>query len=105
MTEQTKQTQAEIAAEDENHIIAERRAKLAALRAAGVAYPNDFKRTDLFGDLRAKWGDTPKEDLEAAARTMWELYLPEVFTDREWLNPYRLAERMGLKVTFHLLYP
>ena len=31
MTEQTKQTQAEIAAEDENHIIAERRAKLAAL--------------------------------------------------------------------------
>ena len=36
MTEQTKQTQAEIAAEDENHIIAERRAKLAALRAAGV---------------------------------------------------------------------
>ena len=54
MTEQTKQTQAEIAAEDENHIIAERRAKLAALRAAGVAYPNAFKRTDLFGDLRAK---------------------------------------------------
>ena len=44
------------------------------------------------------------EDLEAAARTMWELYLPEVFTDREWLNPYRLAERMGLKVAFHLLY-
>ena len=70
MTEQTKQTQAEIAAEDENHIIAERRAKLAALRAAGVAYPNDFKRTDLFGDLRAKWGDTPKEDLEAAAPTV-----------------------------------
>ena len=35
-------------AEEENHIIAERRAKLAALRAAGVAYPNDFERTDLF---------------------------------------------------------
>lgn len=35
---------------------------------------------------------------------MWEQYLPEVFTDREWLNPYRLAERMGLKATFHLLY-
>lgn len=44
------------------------------------------------------------EDLEAATRTMWEQYLPEVFTDHEWLNPYRLAERMGLKVTFHLLY-
>ena len=25
------------------------------------------------------------EDLEAATRTMWEQYLPEVFTDHEWL--------------------
>ena len=32
---------------DENHIIAERRAKLAQLRAEGVAYPNNFKRTSL----------------------------------------------------------
>ena len=54
-------------AEDENHIIAERRAKLAALRAAGVAYPNDFKRTDLFGDLTAKYGAMTTEELEAAA--------------------------------------
>ena len=44
------------------------------------------------------------EDLEVAARTMWEQYLPEVFTDHEWLNPYRLAERMGLKVVFRQLY-
>ena len=44
------------------------------------------------------------EDLEDATRTMWEQYLPEVFTDHEWLNPYRLAERMGLKVAFLLLY-
>ncbi|MDO5530524.1 lysine--tRNA ligase [Sutterella sp.] len=55
------------AAAEENHIIAERRAKLAALRAAGVAYPNDFKRTDLFGDLRAKYGEMTAEELEAAA--------------------------------------
>ena len=55
------------AAEDENHIIAERRAKLARLREEGVAYPNDFVRKDLFGDLRAQWGDKSKEELEAAA--------------------------------------
>ena len=69
MTQQqnTKQTIAEAAAEDENHIIAERRAKLARLREAGVAYPNDFKRKDLFGDLREKWGETTKEALEVAA--------------------------------------
>ena len=53
-------------AEDENHIIAERRAKLARLREQGVAYPNDFVREDLFGDLRATWGNKSKEEIEAA---------------------------------------
>ena len=32
---------------DENQIIAERRAKLADLRAKGLAYPNDFRRDSL----------------------------------------------------------
>jgi len=36
---------------DADHIVAERRAKLAALRASGVAYPNDFERVHLAGDL------------------------------------------------------
>ena len=31
-------------AQDENHLIAERRAKLSALREKGVAFPNDFRR-------------------------------------------------------------
>ena len=39
-----KQTPAAAAADDENHIIAERRAKLAKLCEEGVAYPNDFVR-------------------------------------------------------------
>ena len=38
---------------DENHLIAERRAKLAALRAQGIAFPNDFRRADHAGDLQA----------------------------------------------------
>ena len=50
---------------DENHIIAERRAKLAQLRAEGVAYPNNFKRTDLFGDLVEKYGNVDQAELEA----------------------------------------
>ncbi len=54
------------AADDENHIIAERRAKLARLREAGVAYPNDFVRKDLFGDLRTVWGEKSREELEEA---------------------------------------
>ena len=28
---------------DENHVIAERREKLKAIRSEGVAFPNDFK--------------------------------------------------------------
>ena len=39
--------------QDENQIIAERRAKLAALRAQGPAYPNDFRRDALAADLHA----------------------------------------------------
>ena len=65
MSEQTQnQETAQPLAEEENHIIAERRAKLAALREAGVAYPNDFVRTDLFGDIRAKYQDATAEELE-----------------------------------------
>ena len=66
MAENEIQTAQEAAAE-ENHIIAERRAKLAHLRETGVAYPNDFVRTDLFGDLREKYGEMSSEELEKLA--------------------------------------
>lgn len=56
------------AAAEENHIIAERRAKLQALRDAGVAYPNDFRRKDYFGDLREKYGSRTREEFEAGDR-------------------------------------
>jgi len=51
---------------DENQIIAERRAKLAALRARGPAFPNDFRRTHLAGDLRAQHDAKDRDALEAA---------------------------------------
>ena len=50
---------------DENHIIAERRAKLTALRKSGNAFPNDFRRTHLAGDLAATYGEKTKEELDA----------------------------------------
>jgi len=37
--------------DDDNHLIAERRAKLAKLRERGPAFPNDFRRNALAGDL------------------------------------------------------
>jgi len=51
--------------EDENRLIAERRAKLAALREAGPAFPNDFRRTALAGDLQSDFESQEKAELEA----------------------------------------
>lgn len=42
---------------DENSLIAERRGKLHALRAQGNAYPNDFRRNALAGELQAEFAD------------------------------------------------
>ena len=55
-------------AEDENRLIAERRAKLAALREQGLAFPNDFRRSALAGDLQAEFESTEKSELETADR-------------------------------------
>src|SRR5438874_4171960 len=52
---------------DENQIIAERRAKLAALRAQGQAYPNDFQRNALAGGLHAEHDAKSNDELQAAA--------------------------------------
>ena len=51
--------------QDENQIIAERRSKLNAIRQAGVAFPNDFERKHLAGDLHAEFGGKTHDELEA----------------------------------------
>ncbi len=56
---------------DENHLIAERRAKLTALRGQGIAYPNDFRRTDHAQDLQDMYADAVQwtgEALEGEGR-------------------------------------
>ena len=50
---------------DENHLIAERRAKLAKLRERGNAFPNDFRRSALAGHLLGAYGENSPEVLEA----------------------------------------
>ena len=52
---------------EENHIIAERRAKLAALRLRGVAFPNDFVPTHQSNALHAEYGARGPEEFEALA--------------------------------------
>ena len=53
MTELTEQEQ-----------IAQRRAKLATLREQGQAFPNDFRRNVVAGELHAEYGETDVEVLE-----------------------------------------
>jgi lysyl-tRNA synthetase class 2 len=50
---------------DENKLIAQRREKLARLREQGVAFPNDFRRNVVAGELHAEYGERPAEELEA----------------------------------------
>ena len=52
----------------EAQLIEQRRAKLAALRAAGNAYPNDFRRDALAADILAAHADMPNEELERSPR-------------------------------------
>jgi lysyl-tRNA synthetase class 2 len=55
------------APQDENQIIAERRGKLAALRAQGQAFPNDYRRDALAADLHAKYDSLENDALEPQA--------------------------------------
>src|SRR5437868_1781980 len=47
--------------DDENKLIAERRSKLAALRAAGGVFPNDFRRDSLASELHTAFGERADE--------------------------------------------
>ncbi len=55
MTDQTQPPQ------DENKLIAERRAKLEKLRAAGIAFPNDFRRDALADQLLTAYSERAPE--------------------------------------------
>ncbi|WP_341706436.1 lysine--tRNA ligase [Halopseudomonas sp.] len=65
MTDQQQDLQAQH--EEENQLIAQRKAKLAAAREQGIAFPNDFRRDSLCADLQKAYEGKSKEELEAAA--------------------------------------
>src|SRR5262245_56727301 len=53
--------------EEDSKLVKERREKLKALRAKGVAYPNDYRREHLAADLHRGFGERSKEELEKVA--------------------------------------
>jgi lysyl-tRNA synthetase class 2 len=63
MNDKKQQDAAAVSEIDENRLIAERRAKLDALRADGEAYPNDFRKDTTAGVLHQRFGETDGEQL------------------------------------------
>ncbi|KAA6186950.1 lysine--tRNA ligase [Thiohalocapsa marina] len=57
-------TTPEQAAAEENKLIAQRREKLAQIREQGIAFPNDFRRNVVAGELHAEYGDMDAAELE-----------------------------------------
>lgn len=64
MSDNNEQQASPEKAVDENKLIAERRQKLAGIReAGGSAFPNDFRRNVMAGELQAEYGDKEKEEI------------------------------------------
>ena len=53
---------------DENHLIAERRSKLAGLRKQGIAFPNDFTPEHRASSLHARFGEQDQATLASSAQ-------------------------------------
>lgn len=56
--------------QDDNHVIAERREKLKAIRQQGVAFPNDFKPTHSAAPLQVNYAHLDNEALDPQAITV-----------------------------------
>ncbi|MEC5396952.1 lysine--tRNA ligase [Uliginosibacterium sp. H1] len=89
-------------AQDENHIIAERRAKLAKWREAGNAYPNDFRRENTAAKLHEGYDDKETEALEAtpvSVTVAGRVMLRRIMGKATFLTIQDLSGRIQLYVT------
>jgi lysyl-tRNA synthetase class 2 len=66
----TSETTSAPAHQDDNQLMVERQGKLAALRAAGIAFPNDIKPENRAEALFAQYDSKTKEELEPLAVTV-----------------------------------
>jgi lysyl-tRNA synthetase class 2 len=88
--------------QDENQIIAERRAKLKALREGGNAFPNDFRRDRLAAELHAGYGEKSNEELEPAqiqVAVAGRMMLKRVMGKASFATIQDMSGRMQLYIT------
>ena len=101
MSEPTKTT-AQAPEQDENHIIAERRAKLAEWRATGKAYPNDFLRENTAGKIIEVYEAKSGEELEATpveVKVAGRVMLKRVMGKASFVTISDVSGRIQLYVT------
>lgn len=83
-------------------LVEERRAKLAALRKAGSAFPNDFRRNDLSSDLHRQYAEHSNEILEAEPRVAsvaGRMVLKRVMGKASFATLQDMSGRMQLYIT------
>ena len=101
MSEPTKTT-AQPPEQDENHIIAERRAKLAEWRATGKAYPNNFLRENTAGKIAEIYESKSGEELEATpveVKVAGRIMLKRVMGKASFITISDVSGRIQLYVT------
>jgi lysyl-tRNA synthetase class 2 len=87
---------------DENHIIAERRAKLAEWRQSGQAYPNDFARENTAGKINDLYEARSREELAAApaeVRVAGRIMLKRVMGKASFITLQDLSGRIQVYVS------
>lgn len=86
---------------DENHIIAERRQKLAEWRKSGQAYPNDFSRENTAGKIAEVYGEKGGEELESTrveVRVAGRIMLKRVMGKASFATIQDLSGRIQLYI-------
>ncbi|MBP6058320.1 MAG: lysine--tRNA ligase [Nitrosomonas sp.] len=88
--------------QDENQIIAERRAKLAEIRQAGNAFPNTFRREHLASELHQRYDEFSKEQLEehpVSAKVAGRMVLKRVMGKASFATIQDMSGRIQLYIS------
>jgi lysyl-tRNA synthetase class 2 len=84
---------------DDNQLIAERREKLAALRAAAVPFPNDFKPQHRAAPLQAAHGENERAGAQAVVSVAGRMMLKRVMGKASFATLQDATGRIQLYVT------
>ncbi len=88
--------------QDENQIIAERRAKLAEIRQTGNAFPNTFRREHLASELHQQYDEFSKEQLEehpVSAKVAGRMVLKRVMGKASFATIQDMSGRIQLYIS------